>query len=153
MHEEMGDRKPSQFLRHLNSLAPEVPDSFLRSIWSSRLPPYIQAILAGQSEDDLDASSKLADRICEATPQPTACVTPAIDNASLLQRIEELSRQVVSLRAYRTRRRSLSWGRRSNDTTNSGENTSASTHCWYHRRFGDKAQKCKQPFSFRQQEN
>jgi hypothetical protein len=31
-HEEIGDRKPSQFLRHLKSLA---PDDFLRSIWSS----------------------------------------------------------------------------------------------------------------------
>jgi hypothetical protein len=27
--EEMADRKPSQFLRHLRSLAPEVPDKFL----------------------------------------------------------------------------------------------------------------------------
>jgi len=36
-HEEMADRKPSQFLRHLKSLAPDVPDDFLRSIWSSRL--------------------------------------------------------------------------------------------------------------------
>jgi hypothetical protein len=26
---EMGDRKPSQFLRHLRSLAPDVPDDFL----------------------------------------------------------------------------------------------------------------------------
>jgi len=48
-HEEMGDRKPSQFLRHLNSLAPDVPDDFVRNIWSSRLPPNIQTILAGQS--------------------------------------------------------------------------------------------------------
>ena len=38
-HEEMGDRKPFQFLRHLKSVAPEVPDEFLRSIWSNRLPP------------------------------------------------------------------------------------------------------------------
>jgi hypothetical protein len=43
MHEEMGDHKPSQFLRHLKSLAPEVPGDFLR-----RLPPHIQAIFAGQ---------------------------------------------------------------------------------------------------------
>ena len=28
-HEEMGDRKPSQFLRHLKSLAPDVADDFL----------------------------------------------------------------------------------------------------------------------------
>jgi hypothetical protein len=51
-HEEMGDRKPSQFLRHLKSLATDVPDDFLRSIWSSRLPPHIQTILAGQAEDN-----------------------------------------------------------------------------------------------------
>jgi hypothetical protein len=37
--EEMGDRKPSQFLRHLRGLAPDVPEDFLYSIWSSRLPP------------------------------------------------------------------------------------------------------------------
>jgi hypothetical protein len=37
--EEMGDRKPSQFLRHLRSLAPDVPEDFLSTIWSSRLPP------------------------------------------------------------------------------------------------------------------
>jgi hypothetical protein len=38
MREEIGDRKPSQFLGHLKSLAPEVPDDFLRSLWSSLLP-------------------------------------------------------------------------------------------------------------------
>ena len=49
-HEEMGDRKPSQFLRHLKGLSPDVPDNFLRTIWASRLPPHVQAILAGQTE-------------------------------------------------------------------------------------------------------
>jgi hypothetical protein len=36
---EMGDHKPSQFLRHLRSLAPDVPEDFLHTIWSSRLLP------------------------------------------------------------------------------------------------------------------
>jgi hypothetical protein len=31
-HEEMGDRKPSQFLWQLKGLAPDVPDDFLRTI-------------------------------------------------------------------------------------------------------------------------
>jgi hypothetical protein len=35
---EMGDCKPSQFLRHLRSLDPDVPYDFLRSTWSSWLP-------------------------------------------------------------------------------------------------------------------
>ncbi|XP_045498523.1 uncharacterized protein LOC123696400 isoform X3 [Colias croceus] len=33
--EELGDRKPSQFLRHLQNLAgPAVPDEFLRTLWT-----------------------------------------------------------------------------------------------------------------------
>jgi hypothetical protein len=37
--EKMGDRKSSQFLRHLRGLAPDVPEDFLSTIWSSQLPP------------------------------------------------------------------------------------------------------------------
>ncbi|KAJ2937653.1 hypothetical protein O0L34_g19328 [Tuta absoluta] len=49
--EEPGDRKPSQFLRRLKDLAgPEVPDDFLRSIWSSRLPSGTQTIIASQAK-------------------------------------------------------------------------------------------------------
>jgi hypothetical protein len=42
--EEMGDRKPSQFLRNLRNLAPDLPDYFLQAIWTSRLPAKVQAI-------------------------------------------------------------------------------------------------------------
>jgi hypothetical protein len=31
-HEEMGESKPSQFLRHFKGLATEVPDDFLRTM-------------------------------------------------------------------------------------------------------------------------
>jgi hypothetical protein len=62
----MGDRKPSQFLRHLRGLVPYVPDDFLRSIWFSRRPSNVQAILAGQPEEDLNAAAHRADRIIEA---------------------------------------------------------------------------------------
>ena len=44
MHEEMGDRRPTQFLRHLRTLAgPSVPTDFLRTLWTNRLPPTIPA--------------------------------------------------------------------------------------------------------------
>jgi len=74
-HEEMGDRKPSQFLRHIKSLATGVPDDFLSTIWASRLPPHVHAILAGQTEGSLGSTSGLPDRICEVTPLAT---TPRI---------------------------------------------------------------------------
>jgi hypothetical protein len=63
--EEVGDRKPPQFLRHLRILAPDVPDDYLRSIWSSRLSPNVQAILAGQPEGSLNSAARFADRISE----------------------------------------------------------------------------------------
>ncbi|XP_045530711.1 uncharacterized protein LOC123718339 [Pieris brassicae] len=64
MHEELGDRKPSQFYRHLLNLAgPGVPEEFLRTIWTSRLPSSTQAIIASQSKTDLTELAELADRI------------------------------------------------------------------------------------------
>jgi hypothetical protein len=153
-HEEMGDRKPSQFLRHLKGLAPDVPEYFLSTIWASRLPPHIQAILAGQTEGSLDSASHLADRICEVAPQPTtACVSPSTpDNASgLLERIEELSRQVASLRATDARRRPRSSSRSSENCRSTTPGNSPTRHvCWYHRRFGDEARKCSPPCSCQQ---
>jgi len=39
MHQEMGDRRPNQYLRHLRTLAgPSVPSDFLRTLWTDRLP-------------------------------------------------------------------------------------------------------------------
>jgi hypothetical protein len=77
-HEEVGDRKPSQFLRRHKSLAPEVPEDLLRTIWDSRLPPHVQAILVGQTEGSPDSAAQLADRICKVTPLlNTASISPS----------------------------------------------------------------------------
>ncbi|XP_050507903.1 uncharacterized protein LOC126885384 [Diabrotica virgifera virgifera] len=66
-HEELGDRRPSQFLRHLQSLAgTTVPDNIVRSLWLGRLPSSTQAILAAQAKASLDAVAELADTISEA---------------------------------------------------------------------------------------
>ena len=69
MHEEMGDQRPTQFLRHLRTLAgPSVPSDFLRTLWTNRLPPNIQAIIATQAQVALDDVAQLADKIAEVTP-------------------------------------------------------------------------------------
>jgi hypothetical protein len=49
MHEEIGDRRPTQFLRHLRTLAGlSVPPDFLRT-WINRLPPKSQTIIVTQA--------------------------------------------------------------------------------------------------------
>jgi hypothetical protein len=97
--QEMGDRKP-------RSLDPDVPDDFLRSIWSSRLSLNIQAFLAGQHVGSLDAAARCAYRISEVAPQPAlASVGRPPNNTTLLQGMEGLSRQVAALSAEQERLR------------------------------------------------
>jgi hypothetical protein len=154
-HEELGDRKPLQFLRHLVGLAPDVQDDFLRTIWASHLPPHVQAILAGQTGGSLDSATHLGDKICEITPQPTtASISPATPNTTVpLERIEEISRQVASLRASHNHSRSQSRGRH---RTLLGNHRSTSDFspapyiCWYHWNYGDKARRCTPPCSHQQ---
>jgi hypothetical protein len=154
-HEEIRNRKPSQFLRHLKSLAPDLSDALLRSLWSSRLPTHIQTILAGQAEGKLDAASQLADRIAEVAPLPTiASVAQAPNFVNLLQRIDDLSRQVAALTSGRNRHRPPSTDRRdANDVPSPAYGSAGHGYCRYHQRFGDKAKRFTPPCSFRQQEN
>jgi hypothetical protein len=83
--EEMGDRKPSQFLRHLRGLAPDVTGDVLSTIWSSRLPPNIQAHLACQSECSLEAAARCTDRISEVAPQQAFAKVASPPNSAALE--------------------------------------------------------------------
>jgi hypothetical protein len=96
--EDMGDRKPSQFLRHLRSLAPDMPDLHMRTIWFSRLPTEIQTSLACRPELDLEAAAACADCITEVlvvSPPALTSIAQPKDNAELSSRVEELTRQVA----------------------------------------------------------
>ncbi|PNF14234.1 hypothetical protein B7P43_G12202 [Cryptotermes secundus] len=96
--EEIGDRKPSQFLRYLKSLAPEVSDNVIRSVWTSRLPRNVQSFLAGQNESNLEAAALCADRISEVEVRPAlASVDGPTDIGALRREIADLSRQVAAL--------------------------------------------------------
>jgi len=115
MHEEMGDRRPTQFLRHLRTLAgPSVPTDVLRTLWTNRLPPNIQAIIAMHAQVSLDDVAQLADKITEVTPSP--CVARVFssgdDICTLTARIDELARQVAALSTNPSRPRSPSQTRR-----------------------------------------
>lgn len=164
--EDIGDRKPSQYLRHLRSKVDTgtVPDSLLRSIWSSRLPPQVKAIVASQADMSLDAVAELADRIQEAiTPSPqvsavnmnssSASRPPSVSRAdydALSAKVDALSAQISALltqrsdKRYRGRSRERSKSRSSTRSTSDAERNV----CWYHRRFGDQAKKCTRPCDY-----
>jgi hypothetical protein len=71
LHEEMGDRRPTQFLCHLRTHSGlSVPSDFLCTLWMNRLLPNIQAIIATQAQVALDKVAHLAHKIAEVTPPP-----------------------------------------------------------------------------------
>ena len=141
--EEMDDRKPSQFLRYLNGLSPDVLDDIC-TIWASLLRQHVQAILFGQAERSLDSASQHTERFCEFLPQPTSAkISPSVpDNTYVHQeRTEVLSRQDAFLRAAQTRRRS----HLKNDRLSTPDNSPTGHKICYHRRFGDGDQNCTLP--------
>ncbi|KMQ82336.1 hypothetical protein RF55_23314 [Lasius niger] len=144
--EEIGNRKPSQFLRHLRTLAKEnVPDSLLRTLWLGRLLTQMQMILATRTDDPLNSVAEQADRIHEMRTKPIVAATVTPTSKTLEEQIKELKEQIATLTTNRSRDRSRG---RSRDKRNRSRSKSEEGHCYYHRRFGEKAKKCTQPCTF-----
>lgn len=165
-HEELGDRKPSQFLRHLRHLAgPTVPNDFLKTIWTSRLPPNIQTCIASQSQSTLDDVADLADRIHDIAPPlsqvaTTSAEMPGTALDCISNRVAELTRQVESLmkvhnsnynnnsrRGFNRPHSGSHSGSRSRSSSRSSSRNPS--YCFYHTRFGHRARNCNQPCAFK----
>ncbi|KAJ8964142.1 hypothetical protein NQ317_012115 [Molorchus minor] len=165
--EELGDRTPSQFLQHLRQLAGKnVPDEFIKTPWMNRLPTSTQRVLAVSTEQSLTRLAELADRVHEIDPgrnrvsqvsenteppvQASTTAMPACQMTALRQEIQQLKTAIREIfldkgrRRQRSRHRNYSRGR----GTNSRERRDDSERndvCWYHRRFGAHARKCRAP--------
>ncbi|KAK4884138.1 hypothetical protein RN001_000409 [Aquatica leii] len=160
-HEEIGDRTPSQFMRHLRNLAGnDVSEKLLQSLWRGRLPHSMQAILAAAAiEKSLDDQAVLADTIFSTmnTSFQAVVQVPTSTGATQTQleaKIEALTRQVAELTKLSNRERSYSRSRyRHRSNSRSKQYQSTSGLCWYHYKFKSKARKCVEPCNFHKQEN
>ena len=165
--QQIGDRTPMQFLRHLRTLAKsDVPDGFLRTLWESHLPDYVRSILATQPADvPLDDVANLADKVFESVrPRTVAAVSnPNAEFEAKLEKmreehrreIRELTAQVAALAvnagSLRPRHRSQTPSRRRSRTRSHSRGPPNDNHCWYHQIFGAEARKCKQPCTFKKE--
>ncbi|KYN23218.1 hypothetical protein ALC57_04362 [Trachymyrmex cornetzi] len=147
--EEMGDRKPSQFLRHLATLAgTTVSEKLLRTLWLGRLPAQTQAILATRGENNLNSVAEQADRIHEISGKTMVQATSGPQSTSP-NTLEELQRQIAAL-TTKVERMTNAWekGRPRSKTRNRSGGRKHRQVCYYHRRFGAKTRKCEQPCHF-----
>lgn len=160
--ERLGDRKPSQFLRHLQDLAgSSAAEDIVKQIWSNQLPIGVQTVLASQPYHSLEQLADLADRIHELTSPPAVASTsaPASSSNSTSCEIAELRKMVERLamkideqsrESKRRNDRSRPQQRRSTSRTRSRSRSSYEKYpiCWYHARFGPKAHQCIPPCDF-----
>lgn len=138
-NESLGDKSPSQHLRHLRSLVPDIDEEVLKARWLSHLPPQTRACLVIQDQADLNKLGDAADKLHEVMkPVNVAAVT------SLETQVAALAEGLAELSAIVSRTHSRSDFRRSRPRSRSRTpSISSSTGlCWYHTKFGANAQKC-----------
>ncbi|KAJ8913993.1 hypothetical protein NQ315_012016 [Exocentrus adspersus] len=155
-NEPLGDRKPSQFLRHLRGLAgANFPDEVLQTLWLGRLPRQVQALLTAHKDLTLEKRAEIADSVAdvygpraevlEATG--TVAVNARFDylQSALTTALQELAAIKISHRDNNRRDRSRP---RSRSRSRPRDNGSQHEKCWYHYKFGTQARKCREPCSF-----
>ena len=172
--EELGDRKPTQFLRRMQQLLGDktLEPTIMKQLFLQRLPTNIQLILA-PNKDTMDIASlaKLADNILEVAPTHTtlpalATVVPQPQPSTSAQSTElsELRELVSQLTTtINTFSRKFTPSRTSHDSRCRSRSPSpipahrndstTSQHprspvCWYHSKFGASAKKCSPPCSY-----
>lgn len=167
---QLGDRKPSQLLREMESLSVgQITEPVLRNLWLQRLPTHSQEILSCMDDTDLNKLAEAADKILEINkPVGIFAVNSAsssnksnVENNHLVSQINALSNRVEELfsklNPSRSRSRTDSLAPNQNNHRNkSGQRSQSRSKeqvkkhptCWYHYKFGANAQKCQKPCDF-----
>ncbi|XP_063975166.1 uncharacterized protein LOC135161492 [Diachasmimorpha longicaudata] len=142
--ESIGDRTPSQYLRYLRSLVPDIDEEVLRTRWISHLPEQTKVCLIIQKNASVTELGELADKLHEVF-QPTVT---AISGPNLEHQIAELTKQVAALSSGRSRpsrspfRTSPDSRKRRGSRSRSRKVSKKFETCWYHFAYGDKARSC-----------
>ena len=152
--EDLGDRKPSQLLRHMlklrgGTVVESNADPIFKQIFLDKLPLSIRTALAIHHDQSLQNLAEMADAMAEIQgPQAeglgrvNVCAVKTTENNSGLAEIrKELDNIWRELKAQR----------RPDPVVE--PHSSNTGYCWYHDRFGTRASKCREPCNFQQQGN
>ncbi|CAH8291790.1 unnamed protein product [Schistosoma rodhaini] len=160
---ELGDKRPSQLLRHMRQLAGsyKLDEALLKQMWLQRLPYNVRQILSISGVSvSLDDLADMADKMIEIYPDSrgvSAIQSSNRENMSdalnIQQQITLLTQQLASLQATvstihsrpprsTSRRKPVSRHRLRSPKRAAGI-------CWYHSNYGEKARCCTKPCNFK----
>lgn len=155
---ELGDLKPSQLLRKMQTLGDtkDISDKVLRTLWLEKLPDSVKNIIV-VSDENLEKLAQMADKIVEMNPHMEfAKINKEPSYAALLDKISSLEQQIASLHVQqrpRSRTPNRHAGRHRSQSRKRYDPNGR--FCYFHFKFGKKClpEKCKQPCSWQQSEN
>lgn len=156
---QLGDRKPSQLLNELRRVGGEgVTGTILQNLWLQRLPVPVQtslAVLTARAQVPIDELAVAADAVNESFALANTNAVTQVKPTALETQINEICKRFDALEkrflrdSPRSRSASRTRGRaRSSQRPTATASTSASDapgECWYHRKFGDDATRCRPP--------
>jgi len=144
---DFGDLRPTHLLTKMQELAAglNVNDSLLKRLFLQKLPANIRAILSIH-DGSLSKLAEMADKMIEMAPQ-TSVIHASVQKETTENLAEEVAAMKVELRQMKARQPER--GRlRSTSQNRSNENI-----CWYHRKYGNRATRCRSPCQYHQSKN
>jgi hypothetical protein len=90
---ELGDRKPSQLLSEMKTLAgSQINKDVLKTLWLQQLPPYVQLILSASEALTLEKIDDVTDKLSEIhrnNPSTSGSISTVSRTSSLTGNIDE----------------------------------------------------------------
>lgn len=160
---DLGDQRPSSLLRRMRDLAlGKIPDSTLKMLWMGHLPASTRAVLSISEESKLDSLAAMADKMNETTKEVNSICScqarsSSTSNNDIMRKIDALTQEVASLKMERARsnfRRTRSRSRSvPRSRSRAGPRSPRHATCYYHRKFGKEAFRCRAPCNFDKNKN
>jgi hypothetical protein len=149
--EQMGDRSPSEFYRHLEQIAGTtvISEKIRMKLFTDRLPSPIDSTVIQLQSQGSDVFLKVADVLWEKKQIQVPPVN-SIEN----KRISELEAKISELQTRLANQstpkfsRSRSHSKSFRPRSHSRSKTPATDVCWYHEIYGKEARKCRKPCKF-----
>ncbi|XP_058820910.1 uncharacterized protein LOC131683107 [Topomyia yanbarensis] len=148
---DLGDMRPTHLLAKMQEMAAglNVTDDLLKMLFLQRMPPNVKAILS-ISDGTIGKLAEMADKMLESPTSHTAATSsdPDVNNVNeyndIRNQIAVLTAEIRHMRASR---------RDSQRTRSASRSSREEEICWYHRKYGGRALKCRESCKYNHSKN
>lgn len=147
---DLGDMRPTHLLAKMQELATSlnVNEDLLKMLFLQRMPQHIRPVLT-ISDGTLPKLAEMADKLTELPRVASVSSVPTPISNAVSSEVEDFKQQMEVLSTEIRRLKQNPVNRRRTRSASRSRSTSVATElCWYHQKYGQQAEHCKQPCQF-----